>query len=52
MKRFDQLSLGYKKTGTPATTTVEKRPVNPNIQSLDDTKKHMGFQWNTPPNQA
>ncbi len=48
MKRFDQLNQGYKKTDTPTNTIVEKKSDNPNIQTLDETKKHMGFQWNKP----
>jgi hypothetical protein len=48
MKRFDQYSLGYKKTETPPNTNGEKKPGNSNIKTLDETKKHMGFQWNTP----
>ncbi len=44
MKRFDQWSQGYRKTGTP-TNTEEKKPRSQNKKTLDDTKKHLGFQW-------
>ncbi len=39
MKRFDQWSQGYKKPENPS-GNGEKKP-----QSLTDTKKHLGFQW-------
>lgn len=48
IKRFDEYSQGYKKTETPPNTNGEKKPVNNNIKTLDETKKHLGFQWNIP----
>jgi hypothetical protein len=47
MKRFDEASQGYKKTETP-NSNVEQKPNNRNKKSLDDTKKHLGFQWDIP----
>ena len=44
MKRFDQWSQGHKKSETP-NSQGEKKGRNPNKKSLDDTKKHLGFQW-------
>ncbi len=48
MKRFDELSQGYKKTETPLNTNGEKKPGSQDIKSLDETKKNLGFQWNVP----
>lgn len=39
MKRFDQWSQGFKKSGTPNSEQGKK--------SFNDTKKHLGFQWDT-----
>ncbi len=47
MKRFDQWSQGYKKTESP-NGTDEKKPLNQNKKTLDDTKKNLGFQWDIP----
>ncbi len=40
MKRFDQWSQGYKKPETPNSNEENKK-----TKSLNDTKKHLGFQW-------
>ena len=40
MKRFDQWSQGYKRGETP-----ERKSRSQDKKSLDDTKKHLGFQW-------
>ncbi len=48
IKRFDQLSQGYKKIETPPNANGEKKPGTHDIKSLDETKKHLGFQWNLP----
>lgn len=49
MKRFDEVSQGYKPSATqPVNTTAVNKPGNPNIKTLDETKKHLGFQWNIP----
>lgn len=45
MKRFDQLSQGYKKSDTPTGTNGERKPRTHEKKSLEDTKKHLGFQW-------
>jgi hypothetical protein len=47
MKRFDQWSQGYKKNGT-ANNNGEKKPRGQDKKSFDDTKKHLGFQWDIP----
>jgi hypothetical protein len=47
MKRFDQWSQGHKKSESPKSAD-EKKPNNRNKKSLDDTKKHLGFQWDIP----
>jgi len=48
IKRFDQLNQGYKKTETPTNANGEKKPGSHDIKTLDETKKHLGFQWNLP----
>jgi hypothetical protein len=48
MKRFDQLSQGYKKPETSPNANGEKNPGSLDIKSLDETKKHLGFEWNKP----
>ncbi len=48
IKRFDQLNQGYKKSETSSNETGEKKPVNQNKKTLDETKKHLGFQWDIP----
>jgi hypothetical protein len=47
MKRFDQWGQGYKKPETP-NSNGEKKPRSQNKKSLNDTKKHLGFQWDVP----
>jgi hypothetical protein len=39
MKRFEQFEQGYKKNSRPGSHS--KKP-------LDETKKHLGFQWDVP----
>jgi len=45
LKRFDEYNQGGKQNQTPSNT--ETKPVNQNIKTLDQTKKHLGFHWNT-----
>jgi hypothetical protein len=47
MKRFDQWSQRYRKNGTP-NNNGEKKPRGQDKKSFDDTKKHLGFQWDIP----
>lgn len=44
MKRFDQVNLGAKKEEA-ANATGEPKPGSQDKKSLDETKKHLGFQW-------
>ena len=48
MKRFDEVSQGHHQSAPPANATGDNKPGNPNIKTLDETKKHLGFQWNIP----
>jgi hypothetical protein len=45
MKRFDEWN--HKKTESP-NNNGEKKPGRKDKKSLDDTKKHLGFQWEIP----
>ncbi|CAF3951801.1 unnamed protein product [Rotaria sordida] len=48
IKRFDQLNHAYKKTETSPNGNGEKKPDSQDKKSLDETKKHLGFQWDIP----
>ncbi|CAF0796131.1 unnamed protein product [Rotaria sp. Silwood1] len=48
IKRFDQLNHAYKKTDTPINGNGEKKPGSQDKKTLDETKKHLGFQWDIP----
>ena len=47
MKRFDQVNPGLKKLDSPQTTGRQK-PVGLERRSIDQTKKHLGFEWEIP----
>jgi len=48
MKRFDDFSQGYKKTETPRNEQDETKPGSQDKPSLNETKKHLGFQRDIP----
>ncbi|CAF2716727.1 unnamed protein product [Rotaria sp. Silwood2] len=48
IKRFDQLNHAYKKADTPPNGNDEKKPGSQDKKTLDETKKHLGFQWDIP----
>ncbi|CAF0778305.1 unnamed protein product [Adineta ricciae] len=48
MKRFDNFNHSYKKTETPRNGQEEKKSSSHDRPSLNDTKKHLGFQWEIP----
>ena len=45
MRRFDQFNHGSKKSSTPSSSNGERKPRSHEKKSLEDTKKHLGFQW-------
>jgi hypothetical protein len=47
MKRFDDLNPGVTKVESP-NETGEKKPGSKDKKTLDETKKHLGFQWDIP----
>jgi hypothetical protein len=48
VKRFDEFNQGYKKTESSLNGTGEKKPGSHDKKSLDETKQHLGFQWDIP----
>ncbi|CAF0804529.1 unnamed protein product [Adineta ricciae] len=48
MKRFDNFNHSSKKTETPRNGQEEKKSSSHDRPSLNDTKKHLGFQWEIP----
>ena len=48
MKRFDQINQGAKKEEIP-NASAEKKPGSDDKKTLDETKKHLGFQWDQSP---
>lgn len=48
MKRFDEFNPGHRKTETPRNGQAEKKPTGQDKPSLNETKKHLGFQWEIP----
>ncbi|CAF0865431.1 unnamed protein product [Adineta steineri] len=47
MKRFDDLSQGYRRTGS-SNSNSEKKPRSQDKAAFDKTKKNLGFQWEIP----
>ena len=48
MKRFDQVNPSLKKLDNSPQTTRREKPVGPERRSIDQTKKHLGFEWEIP----
>jgi len=48
LKRFDEVNQGYKKIETPSNANGEKKTGSQEKNPLDETKKHLGFQWDIP----
>ncbi|CAF3177893.1 unnamed protein product [Rotaria socialis] len=48
VQRFDQLNQGINKAESQTNENGEKKPGSQDKKSLEETKKHLGFQWDIP----